>query len=567
MTTGAGVVAGIDIGNSTTEVVLFRPGPGQGEIVGHGRSLTRGDKGSRDSVTAAARLTLRLARRHEVGICAAAVAPLRAVHTSCRTIHDPAPDTAPLHVLVAQARTAAGDAVAVGRPVALDRLMEGGPGDGSDAVVLADEAHGYREVADRVNDAMRAGVPVVGVLTARDEAVLVANRISTAIPVVDQVPLARALEATLIAVEARPLGSPLSRLTDPFWLAATFLLDAASREVRSVARSLEDSSYAVVALNRGEAPGAEGRLGTDQERVHWSDGSTTELRHALARLQAEPPGSVVGLTSDRGSTAADDAYGVHLGEVAAAASSRRGTVRTDAVVTALLQREAAETDPAVLLEELLDAPVRVAASEADAGRMGALSTPGAPVDALVVDLGGGTIDASDGATCCVVAGAGDMLTRITAEGLDVPSGTAEHAKRGPALHAVAPQVVLDEKGTRSFLTRPAPASAVGALCVHGPVGLVPFSQALGLGEWRSWRLATKRLCLGRNVERAISAIALGRDVSLVLVGGAAGDDEVVATVAEALPAGATVGRGNVAGALGHRWAVAFGLAAEGSSLL
>ncbi|WP_148572351.1 diol dehydratase reactivase ATPase-like domain-containing protein [Nocardioides caldifontis] len=563
MSSGSGVVAGIDIGNSTTEVVLLRPGRGGGEVVAHSRSLTRGDKGSPESVEAAARLVQRLARNHDLRIRLAAVAPLRAVHTGCRTVHDPAPDTAPLHVLTARAPTAAGDAAAAGRPVPLDRLADERAG-GDAVVVLAGEDQGYREVAERVTASLQAGVRVVGVLTARDEAVLVANRLRVAVPVIDQVPVARARSALLVAVEARPLGSPLTRTTDPFWLAATFSLDAASPAVRTVARSLEDSSYSVVALlpDGDVGPAATTATEAEQEHVHWGDGTATPLRHALPRLQAEPPGAVRAL----GTVAADDVYALHLDEAATAASSRRGTVRTDRVVTAVLRRDGAATDPATLLEELLDTEVRVAGSEAGAGRAGALSTPGAPADAVVVDLGGGTVDVSDGTERCVVAGAGEMLTRLTTEALGVPSGTAEHAKRGPALHVVAPQVVLDEKGTRTFLDSPAPASAAGTLCVHGPAGLVPFARTLGLGEWRAWRLAAKRLCLGRNVRRALAGLTTvpaGRDVALVLVGGAAGDDEVVAAVTEVLPAAATVGRGNVAGSLGHRCAVAFGLAAGG----
>jgi hypothetical protein len=46
---------------------------------------------------------------------------------------------------------------------------------------------------------------------------------------------------------------------------------------------------------------------------------------------------------------------------------------------------------------------------------------------------------------------------------------------------------------------------------------------------------------------------------VVVVGGPAGDDEVLGCVARALPSGTAVGRGNTAGRLGHRHAVAYGL--------
>ena len=49
---------------------------------------------------------------------------------------------------------------------------------------------------------------------------------------------------------------------------------------------------------------------------------------------------------------------------------------------------------------------------------------------------------------------------------------------------------------------------------------------------------------------------------MVLVGGPAGDDEIVEAMHAVLREGQrslSIGRANVAGMLGHRWAVAYGL--------
>ena len=59
---------------------------------------------------------------------------------------------------------------------------------------------------------------------------------------------------------------------------------------------------------------------------------------------------------------------------------------------------------------------------------------------------------------------------------------------------------------------------------------------------------------------------LGQNPSQVLlVGGSAGDEELLGIIARSLPGGVAVGRGQVGGALageplGHRYAVALGLA-------
>ena len=69
-----------------------------------------------------------------------------------------------------------------------------------------------------------------------------------------------------------------------------------------------------------------------------------------------------------------------------------------------------------------------------------------------------------------------------------------------------------------------------------------------------------------NLRRAIRT--LGPDLGQVLVvGGPAGDEELLGVIMRSLPGDVAVGRGNVGGTLdgeplGHRYAVALGLALE-----
>ena len=64
--------------------------------------------------------------------------------------------------------------------------------------------------------------------------------------------------------------------------------------------------------------------------------------------------------------------------------------------------------------------------------------------------------------------------------------------------------------------------------------------------------------LGGNVARALRTLGAAPG-AVVVVGGPAGDEEVLRAVAAALPAGVAVGRGDLAGGLAHRHAVALGL--------
>jgi hypothetical protein len=211
-------------------------------------------------------------------------------------------------------------------------------------------------------------------------------------------------------------------------------------------------------------------------------------------------------------------------------------------------------------------PVRSPAGEPAAARLGALTTPGARGDAIVVDLGAGTIDVIGAESDVVAAGAGELLTAAVAETLGISRAAADWVKRGPCLRVDGGQRFEAEDGSRGFLAGAAPASAVGMLAVEGPGGLLPFDRRHGPGEWRAIRIRLKLAVLASNFGRAMRT--LGQDPYQVLVvGGPAGDEELLGILARSLPDGVAVGRGNVGGtregeSLGHRYAVALGLALE-----
>src|SRR6516165_1456422 len=203
-------------------------------------------------------------------------------------------------------------------------------------------------------------------------------------------------------------------------------------------------------------------------------------------------------------------------------------------------------DHAAVLADLLGLPVRATLSEPAAARLGALTTPGAQPDAVVVDLGAGTVDviAPDGEV--VAAGAGDLLTTAVAETLRIPRAAADWVKRGPCLRVDGGQRFEAENGSRGYLDRPAPASTAGMLAVRGPAGLLPFDRRHGPAEWRAIRLRLKEAVFAANLRRALATVGAALP-QVLIVGGPAGDEELLGVVLRSLPGDVPVGRGNVGG--------------------
>lgn len=580
------VVAGVDIGNATTEVVVLDGG----RLLGADRLPTRGRKGSADSLRGAAALVRRIERRLGTIVDEARIAPLRAVGTATLTIPAAVPATGRLRVLAAGVATPGGAGTCVGTPFWLDgegQDQEGQdrerPGDGASApaarVALVPASLGYVAAARQLRGLLAAGIPLGAVLAGSDEGVLIANRLDAPVPVIDQVDVAAAAACGRLAVEVRRPGQPMTLLTDPVALAAALRLgDAEAGDAATVSRALLDYGNGVIGLAPETAPGpgpaaaglaAPGPAAPGPAEP-WvvAHGRRIGLRAACAELAGWPVGTVTALGTPDGETGLDDLFAVDLAAAADSATARRGSVGRAALVSSLHQLTPG-ADHAAVLADLLGCPVRCVLSEAAAARLGACTTPGARSDAVVVDVGAGTIDviAPDGEV--VAAGAGELLTVAVAETLGVPRAAADWVKRGPCVRLDGSQRFEAEDGSRGFLDGHADPAAAGMLAAAGPAGWLPFDRGHSPAEWRAIRLRLKEAVFAANLARALRTLGGGLG-QVLIVGGPAGDDELLGVLLRTLPGDVTAGRGNVGGTLpgpaaGHRHAAALGLALAGDA--
>jgi hypothetical protein len=534
----ASIVAGIDIGNATTEIVIVARGTGDAPVIlASGRAPTRGHKASPQSLHGAAALLRRVERQAGVAATEARIAaPLRPVDTFVRIVPDVPPPTGRLRALAAGVATPGGAGAGTGVPAILGAHS---PDGGSPAIVLVPPGMQYDEAVAHIAALIASGVRVGAVLAAGDDGVLIANRLpaNARVPVIDQVDIQAALACTLLAVEVRPPGHPLTTLADPVALSAAFglHLDEAA-DAATLSRTLLDYSNAVVGLTPTVSPPVAP--------------ATEELL---------------------GDGAVDDVFTVDLAAVAEAATARRGRLGRAILVAALRQEPQAEGAPATALSALLGIPVTSPLTEPAAARLGASTTPGMLPGALVADFGAGTVDVITPDGEAVVAGAGDLLTAAVAETLGVSRAAADWIKRGPSIRIDGTHRYEAEDGTRGFLDTPAPTAAAGMLAVPGPGGLLPFGAGpagnMAPSEWRALRHRLKQATLAASLQRALTALDWrpASPAQLLLVGGPVGDDELVGVLSRSLPPSVMIGRATVGGTLpgeplAHRHAAALGLA-------
>jgi len=244
------VIAGVDVGNATTEVVLVSGGT----ILAAGRVPTRGRKGSPDSLRGAAALVRRVERQAGCTVSEARIAPLRAVDTSVVTVPDAVPPRGRLRVLAAGVPTPGGAGACAGPPLLLPAAKQP-PGE-APLVAVVPPGLPYDEAAARLRALLEAGTQIGAVLVAGDEGVLVANRLPASLPVIDQVDAGAAASCELLAVEVRPPGHAMNLLTDPVALGARLRLsDDEAADAAVLGRALSDYSNAVDLILDSRAQG------------------------------------------------------------------------------------------------------------------------------------------------------------------------------------------------------------------------------------------------------------------------------------------------------------------------
>ena len=543
-----GLVAGIDIGNSTTEIVIASGS----EPIAWDRRPTRGMKGSEASIKAAVSLLQSLQREHQIVVEKVVVAPWQPVETLTSTIHEPLPDTGRLQILKTAHQSVVGDGWAIGQPwlITQEAMSE------VSLLAVVPSGVGFEFAAAAINRELANGSNIVGAVIADDEAVLVAKRISAEIPIADGVDVEVARTAQRLFLEVRPQNSSLKIATDVWALrSALELSEIEASPLNEIVRWVKNERTELIGLFSEPQISIQAKNGF----IDWVDGTSTELFDAISKIEQSLIGEVsrIAITDPINTS---DIWAFDITKVLADRGLRQVGHTRD---LALAQLSPHSFNSDVDLSALFGVPVEIAESESFAARIGATSTPGVGSGAAILDIGGGTIDMISEIELSA-AGAGELLTAAVAFALGTSRGAADWIKRGPAQRLESPQVLLSEDGSKAFVAESAqyPASAMGSLVTPGPAGFLTFGQSLQPAEWRIMRQGLKQAAIGLNVSRLVRSLEArtgnSKELDLVVVGGPVADDELLPVIG-AVPGIKGIGRGNVAGKLGHRYAVAYGL--------
>ncbi|HIE7472127.1 TPA: propanediol dehydratase reactivase alpha subunit PduG [Salmonella enterica] len=595
-------IAGIDIGNSSTEVALARQDETGALTITHSAlAETTGIKGTLRNVFGIQEALALVAKR--AGINVRDISLIR-INEATPVIGDVAMETITETIITESTmighnpKTPGGAGLGVGITITPEELLTR-PADSSYILVVS-SAFDFADIANVINASMRAGYQITGVILQRDDGVLVSNRLEKSLPIVDEVLyIDRIPLGMLAAIEVAVPGKVIETLSNPYGIATVFNLNAdETKNIVPMARALIGNRSAVVvktpsgdvkarAIPAGNlelqaqgrtvrvdvAAGAEaimkavdgcgkldnvtGEAGTNiggmLEHVHQTMAELTNKPSSeifiqdLLAVDTSVPVSVTGGLA--GEFSLEQAVGI------------ASMVKSDRLQMAMIARE---------IEQKLNIDVQIGGAEAEAAILGALTTPGTTRPLAILDLGAGSTDASiinpKGEIIAThLAGAGDMVTMIIARELGLEDRyLAEEIKKYPLAKVESLFHLRHEDGSVQFFPTPLPPAVFARVCVVKPDELVPLPGDLALEKVRAIRRSAKERVFVTNALRALRQVSPTgniRDIPfVVLVGGSSLDFEVPQLVTDALAHYRLVaGRGNIRGSEGPRNAVATGL--------
>ena len=595
------IIAGIDIGNASTETALARIENGKATFLSSGTVPTTGIKGTRQNINGIFRSLNNALEK--AGLTIQDLAEVR-LNEAAPVIGDVAMETITETIITESTMighnpaTPGGVGVGVGETVLVTDLHKA-PG-GKDYIVVIPRDVDFEIAANLINRGTSNSRQVTAAIVQRDDGVLISNRLDRKIPIVDEVGLIDKVPIGMrAAVEVASAGGVVEVLSNPYGIATLFGLSSEeTKQVVPIARALIGNRSAVViktpagdvkerkipagsieiisakrTLKVNVDAGAEKIMDAvnavpNIEDVRGEPGTNAggmleKVRQIMANLTNKHPKDI----KIQDLLAVDTFTPQKVRGGLANEFSQESAVGIAAMVQAdRLQMVAIAKE----FSEKIGVPVVVGGVEADMAIRGALTTPGTSKPLAILDMGAGSTDASiinkDGVIHSIhLAGAGNMVTLLIQSemGLD-DFDTAEDIKKYPLAKVESLFHIRHENGTAEFFPEPLAPHLFAKVVILKEGKMLPLEGDQSMEKIKLIRRQAKEKVFVTNAIRALTRVSPTgnvRDIQfVVLVGGSALDFEVPQLVTDALSQFRVVaGRGNIRGTEGPRNAVATGL--------
>ncbi|EFR94215.1 diol dehydratase reactivase subunit alpha [Listeria innocua] len=601
-------IAGIDIGNSTTEVALaIIDSVNNVEFVASAITDTTGIKGTKQNLHGIFK-ALKLALE-KVNATTADLAEIR-INEATPVIGDVAMETITETIITESTmighnpKTPGGLGMGSGITVHLDEVAS--KSKDTDYIVIIPKTVDFEDAAQQINDYTELGYQITAAILQADDGVLVHNRLNHKIPIVDEVGFIDKVPVEMLAaVEVAAPGKVIETISNPYGIATVFHLSSdETKNIIPVARALIGNRSAVVIKTpEGDvkartipAGHIELQSGTRTQRVNVAEGSEKIMQAIMSlpkldNASGEPGTNIGGMLEKVRQTMAgltdklpadifiQDLLAVDTfvpvdvqGGLAGEFSMEQAVGIASMVKSDHLQMAAIASE----IEQELNVTVKIGGAEAEAAILGALTTPGTNTPLAILDLGAGSTDASiingKGEIIAThLAGAGDMVTMIIQSEIGLEDRyLAEDIKKYPLAKVESIFHIRHEDGTVQFFDTPLSPSVFAKVVIVKPDGFVPIPGDVSIEKIKLIRRSAKERVFVTNTIRALKYVSPTgniRDIPfVVIVGGSALDFEIPQLITDALSHYSLVaGRGNIRGQEGPRNAVATGLILSGGA--
>ena len=595
------IVAGIDIGNASTETALARIIDGKPEFLSSGIVDTTGIKGTRQNIHGVFSSLRQALDKVNLGVEDVGLIRL---NEAAPVIGDVAMETITETIITESTMighnpsTPGGLGTGVGVTVDIRDIKNATKGDS--VIVIIPREIDFDNSSRMINEAVNNGIYVNGAIVQRDDGVLINNRLTNPIPIVDEVSLIEKVPLGMrAAVEVASAGSVVEQLSNPYGIATVFDLSSdETKQVVPVSRALIGNRSAVVIktpagdVKERKIPAGKVTFHGEHKKVELNVDDGAEAIMAAIRTVAPivdikgEPGTNAGgmlekvrqvmsnLTNQNPSNIKIQdllAVDTFVPQSVKGGIANEFSMENAVGIAAMVKADRLQMN--MIAEELqkeLGVDVEVGGVEANMAILGSLTTPGSNKPMAIIDMGAGSTDAAiinraGEINSIHLAGAGNMVTMLIGSELGFEDITLpEDIKKYPLAKVESLFHIRHEDGTVQFFDNPLDPRTFARVVILSPNGMIPIPGNHSLERIRTVRQEAKKKVFVVNAIRSLERVSPTgnvRDIDFVtLVGGSALDFEVPQMVTDALSRFSIVaGRANIRATEGPRNAVATGL--------